>query len=246
MIDPRPEVAEAIGVFFLVFAGGAAIVGDATYGGIGVVGIALAFAFVILALVYTLGHVSGAHFNPAVTVAFAATGHFPWSRVGTYLIAQIVGASVGAFVLHWLFGEVHSVTTRVAAGLTLGEAFLVEALATAFLAFTIIGVATDRRAAPGAAGLAIGLAVGLGALFAGPFTGGSMNPSRSIGPALVAGELDHLWLYVCAPVVGAVIAMVVYELIRPGRLEIRSKEPIGALGPFPLRRTTKPSLEEDA
>lgn len=121
----------------------------------------------------------------------------------------------------------------------MAQGFLLEALATFFLAFVIIAVATDRRATQGAAGLAIGLTVGLGALFAGPFTGGSLNPARSLGPALAAGAWGDLWLYTTAPVAGAVLAMFAYEALRPGGLTIAPRGPLGALGPFPLERASK-------
>lgn len=224
MTDPRPELAEAIGVFFLVLAGcGAVGAGGAP------VAVALAFAFVILVLVYALGHVSGAHFNPAITLAFAATGHFRWRRVPSYLAAQLLGAIAAAFTLRWILGTAPGLT---APAIGLPQAFAVEFLATFLLALVIVAVASDRRVAPGAAGLAIGLAVGVGALFAGPLTGGSMNPARTLGPAIAAMRFDALWVYLAGPVLGAVAAMGTYEWLRPAHQGIRTREPLGALGPI--------------
>jgi len=233
--DYRPELAEALGVFTLVFAGCGAIMVQATTGVLGHVGVALTFGFVIVVLIYAMGHICGAHYNPAITFAFAATGHFPWRRVPTYLAAQVMGAVVAAFLLRALLGTAADVgATRLADGLAVWKGFVFEALATFFLALVIIGAATDKRAAPGFAGLAIGLTVGLDALFAGPLTGASMNPARSLGPALASGEFTHLWLYLAAPALGAVAAMATYEYLRRGRLAIEPREPLGALGRFPL------------
>lgn len=232
MRDSRPEVAEAIGVFFLVLTGGGAILASFQTGAPGPLGVALAFGFTLTVLVYALGHVCGAHFNPAITLGFAATGHFPWRRVPTYLVAQVAGATLAAFLLKQLPWPMDPLVTQPAFGVTPGAAFFLELAATALLALVIIGVATDRRAAPGAAGLAIGLAVAVGALFAGPLTGGSMNPARSLGPALAAMQWNHLWIYLVAPIAGALFAMGVYEWLRPARLTIQPTEPLGALGPI--------------
>jgi aquaporin NIP len=221
--DLRPEAAEALGVF--------------ATGSPGTVGVALAFAFVILAMVYALGHVCGAHFNPAITLAFAATGHFPWRRVPTYLAAQVAGATLGAFALRGLLGDVARVgATGLAPGVGVAQGFALEAAATFLLALVIAAVATDKRAAPGVAGLAIGLTVGLDALAFSPLTGASMNPARSLGPALASGTYADLWLYLLAPIVGAIAAMLAYEALRPGRLAIEAKEPLGALGPVEALR----------
>lgn len=235
-MDLRPEGAEAVGAFALVFAGAGAIMADASTGALGHVGIALAFGTVILVMVYALGHISGAHLNPAITIGFAATAHFPWRRVPSYLGAQALGALAAAMLLKVTIGPVAEIGTTRISLVDTWQAFLLEVVATFFLAFVIIAVATDKRAARAASGLAIGLTVALGSLFAGPFTGGSMNPARSLGPALASGVTDHLWLYLSAPVLGALLAMATYEILRPGRLTIEPKEPLGALGPIPLIR----------
>lgn len=234
MPDLRPEIAEAIGVYFLVLAGCGAIMANALGAGLGAVGVSLAFALAIVVLIYAMGHICGAHYNPAITLAFASTGHFPWRRVPTYLLAQVAGATAAAFTLRVLVGDVADVgVTAPAAGIALWKVFAFEALATFLLALVIIGVATDTRAAPGFAGVAIGFTVGVGALAFGPFTGASMNPARSLGPALASGEMGALWVYLAAPVLGAALAMTTYEALRPGRLGIEAKEPLGALGPIP-------------
>lgn len=228
MTDWRPELAEALGVFFLVLVGGAA----ASAGMLGPLGTALAFGFTIVVLVYALGHVCGAHYNPAITLGFAATGHFPWRRVPTYILAQLVGGVLGALALEAVFADITPAATHAAFFVTPAQAFFVEALASALLALVIIGVATDRRAAQGSAGLAIGLTVAACALAFGPLTGASMNPARTFGPALVTGAWSDLWIYVAAPLAGALFAMATYELLRPGRLGIEAKPPLGALGPI--------------
>ncbi|HUR68306.1 MAG TPA: aquaporin [Candidatus Thermoplasmatota archaeon] len=236
----RPELAEALGAYLLVLAGCGAIMANALTGAVGPVGIALTFGFAILVLVYALGHICGAHYNPAITIAFAVTGHFPWRRVPTYVAAQLAGGTLAALTLRLALGNVASVgATTPNAAVSLPTAFAIEALATFFLALVIIGVATDTRAARGAAGLAIGLTVALDALAFGPLTGASMNPARSLGPALASGTYGALWVYLAAPVVGAILAMAAYEALRPGRLGIEAKEPaLGALGAIP-------ALEED-
>jgi aquaporin NIP len=224
--DLRAVLAEAAGVFFIVLAGGAAILSGADP-----LAVALAFAFTVAGLIYALGHVCGAHYNPAITVAFAATGHFPLKLVPWYLAAQVGGGVAGAYALLALYGDVGAATTAIRPGLAAWQAALAEALATAMLALVIIGVATDRRASSNLAGLAIGLAVGVGALWAGPLTGGSMNPARSLGPALADLAWADLWLYVTAPFVGAVLAMLGYEALRLGERPSKG-ESLGALGPL--------------
>lgn len=226
--DLRPEVAEAVGVFFLVLAGGAAILVHA-----GPLAVSLAFGFVIAVLVYALGHVCGAHYNPAITVAFALTGHFPWARVPRYVVAQLIGAVCAAALLQLLFGSVQDVTTQVDQDLGVAQAVVVEALATFLLALVIIAVATDARAAQGLAGLAIGLTVALDSVWAGPLTGSSTNPARTLGPALIAQQWDLIALYLVVPVLGACAAMATYEWLRGGR-KPHPGEALGALGPVDL------------
>lgn len=228
MTGLRPELAEGLGTFFLVLVGGATILSAA--GGFAV---ALAFGFVIAALIYALGHVCGAHFNPAITVGFAATGHFPWRRVPGYVAAQLLGAVAASFLLRALLGNVLAVTTQVRPGLGIPAAVVVETLASFLLGFVILAVATDKRVAQAAGGLAIGLTVAVNAFWAGPLTGSSTNPARSLGPALAAGAFTDLALYLVVPFLGACAGMAAYEFLRPGRTP-RVADPLGALGTFDL------------
>jgi MIP family channel proteins len=209
-------VAEAIGTFALVFAGCGAIVVDAKTGALGHLGVAFSFGLVIMVMIYALGHISGAHFNPAVTLAFALTRHFPWARAGAYWGAQLVGAIVAAALLRGSLGEHAHVGATLPSG-SQGQAFLWELVLTFFLMFVIMAVATDSRAVGEAAAIAIGGTVGLDALFGGPISGASMNPARSIGPALVSGDLHALWLYIVAPAVGAALAGLTYQFVRGER-----------------------------
>jgi MIP family channel proteins len=209
----RSAVAEAIGTFALVFAGCGAIVVDAKTHQLGHVGVAIAFGLVIMFGIYAVGHISGAHFNPAVTFAFALSRHFPWNRAGVYWLAQLVGAIVAAAVLRGSVGN-HAHVGATLPSASQGQAFLWEVVMTFFLMFVIMSVATDTRAVGEAAAIAIGGTVGLDAMFGGPVTGASMNPARSIGPALVSGDLHALWLYVVAPLVGASIGALAYQFVR--------------------------------
>ena len=209
----RALCAEAVGTFALVFAGAGAIVVDARTHALGHVGVALVFGLVIMVMIYAVGHVSGAHFNPAVSFAFALTRHFPWQRVGGYWIAQAMGAVAAAALLRAsLGGEAHLGATLPSG--SQGQAFLWEVILTFFLMFVIMSVATDTRAVGEAAAIAIGGTVGLDALFGGPITGASMNPARSLGPALVSGDLHALWLYLLAPLAGATAGGIVYQFVR--------------------------------
>jgi MIP family channel proteins len=209
----RGLCAEAVGTFALVFAGAGSIVVDARTHALGHVGVALVFGLVIMAMIYAVGHVSGAHFNPAVSFAFALTRHFPWQRVAGYWLAQAVGALAAAALLRAsLGGEAHLGATLPSG--SQGQAFLWEGILTFFLMFVIMSVATDTRAVGEAAAIAIGGTVGLDALFGGPITGASMNPARSLGPAVVSGDLHALWLYLLAPLAGATVGGIAYQFIR--------------------------------
>jgi len=211
----RRALAEGFAAFALVFAGCGAIVADAEYGGVlGVVGVALVFGLVIMAMVYATGHLSGAHINPAVTIAFALTRHLPAREVGAYVGAQVLGALAGALVLLAVWPEQPAalgVTTPTVATLS---ALAYETLLTAVLMFVIMAVATDTRAVGPAAAIAIGGTVGLDALFGGPVTGASMNPARSLGPAVASGSYDHLWIYLVGPVAGGCLGAMAYQLVR--------------------------------
>ena len=212
----RILAAEAIGTFTLVFAGAGAVMVDAKTHALGQVGIAITFGLVIAAMIYAVGHISGAHLNPAVSFAFALTRHFPWTRVGAYWAAQLAGALAAAVLLRALLGDVGNVGATVPSGSD-GQSFVWEIVLTFFLMFVVVAVATDTRAVGEAAALAIGGTVGLDAMFGGPISGASMNPARSLGPGLVAGELSTLWIYLVAPPLGAALGALAYQLIRGQR-----------------------------
>jgi aquaporin NIP len=212
----RSLIAEVIGTFALVFAGCGAIVVGATTGALGHLGVALSFGLVIMVMIYAVGHISGAHFNPAVTFAFALTRHFPWTRTTAYWCAQVTGALLAAALLRASLGNHAHLGATLPSG-SQGQSFLWELVLTFFLMFVIMAVATDSRAVGEAAAIAIGGTVGLDALFGGPISGASMNPARSIGPAFVSGDLHGLWLYIVAPVCGATLAALTYQFLRGER-----------------------------
>ncbi|HEX8998059.1 MAG TPA: MIP family channel protein [Ktedonobacterales bacterium] len=218
-IGARPQllpacIAEGIGTFALVFAGcGAIIVNQLSRGAITHVGVSLVFGLIIVAMIYTTGHLSGAHLNPAVTLGFVLARHFPLNRLVGYWLAQCLGAIAAAEVLQALFGNVAHLGATTPAG-SLGQSFWLEALLTFFLMFVIMAVATDTRAVGQAAALAIGATVGLEAMFGGPISGASMNPARSLGPALVSGTWTAQWVYLLAPLLGAALAALLYHWLR--------------------------------
>jgi aquaporin NIP len=220
----RALAAEAIGVFALVFVGCGAIMADAETGTLGSVGVALAFGLVIMAMVYATGHVSGAHLNPAVTLAFALTRHFPWPRVPAYWAAQAAGAIVAALCLRASLGDVADIGATAPSGSD-AQAFFWEAVLTALLLFVIMAVATDTRAVGEAAALAIGGTIALASLAGGSVSGASLNPARSLGPALVSVELASLWLYLVAPLVGASAGALAYAFVR-GDAPLRDSSPV--------------------
>jgi aquaporin NIP len=209
----RAYAAEFIGTFALVFAGCGAIMVDSTTHELGHLGVAATFGLAIMVMIYALGHISGAHFNPAVTAAFAMTRHFAWRRVPLYWLAQVAGAVVAALLLRATLGDVAALGATTPSG-SVEQSFVFELVMSFFLMFVIMAVATDTRAVGEAAAIAIGSTVALDALFGGPISGASMNPARSVGPALVSGHTESLWLYVVAPIVGAAVAAIVYRALR--------------------------------
>lgn len=210
----RRPLAEFLGTFILVFAGtGAIVINQACGGVIGHPGIALTFGLVVLAMIYTFGDISGAHLNPAVTVAFAAAKRFPWKEVPPYLAAQLAGAFAASGLLKFLFPGPGTLGATLPAG-SASQSFVLEVVLTAILMLVILGVSTGAKEKGITAGIAIGATVGLEAMFAGPACGASMNPARSLAPAIVSGHLQHLWLYPVATVLGALLAVPLSQAVR--------------------------------
>jgi aquaporin NIP len=211
----RRALAEGLAAFALVFAGCGAVVANTVYdGALGAVGVSATFGLVIMAMIYATGHLSGAHINPAVTIAFTLTRHFPPRDALAYIAAQLAGATVAAFVLLAAWPEQPAALGATVPSVGVGTALLYEVVLTALLMFVIVAVATDTRAVGAAAALAIGGTVGLDALFGGPITGASMNPARSFGPALASGTWIDFWIYLVGPIAGACLGALAYELVR--------------------------------
>jgi aquaporin NIP len=208
--------AEFIGTYGLVTAGCGAIMVNAQTGALGHLGIALTFGLIITVVIAATGHISGAHFNPAVTIAFAVTRYFPWREVIYYIVAQCLGAVLGALTLRLLIGDVAALGATLPSG-RVEQSFGLEVLLSAVLMFVIISVATDAKALGAPAALAIGFTVALDALWGGPISGASMNPARSFGPAMIAGIWTDQWIYWIAPIVGAVLGALGYQVIREPR-----------------------------
>ncbi|HEY3933578.1 MAG TPA: MIP/aquaporin family protein [Gemmatimonadales bacterium] len=212
--DPRRWVAEGIGTFFLVFAGAGAVMANAaSHGVVSHVGVALAFAFVIVAMICAVGHLSGAHLNPAVTIGFWASGRFPAAEVIPYLVSQCIGAIAAATLLRETMGVVGDMGATLPS-IAIGPAFAIELVMSFALMFVIMAVATDDRVAGGTAALAVGFTVGFCALTGRTLTGASMNPARSLGPALLGGLWRAHWVYWVAPIAGMVLAAKMYEWLR--------------------------------
>lgn len=213
LITPE-TVAEGVGTFILVFAGtGAVMVNQISDGAITHLGISVVFGSVVTALIYCFAHISGAHFNPAVTLAFWQSGFFKGRMVGPYIIAQSVGAIAASAVLLFTLGSVGTLGATLPLDGNWSQSLILETLLTFILMVVILGSGLDRRAPVGFAGLAIGLTVGLEAAFMGPITGASMNPVRSLGPALVGTVWQHHWLYWIGPILGAQLAVVIYRYL---------------------------------
>jgi len=205
--------AEAIGTFAVVFAGtGAIIVNDITGGVITHVGIALTFGLIVTAMIFALGDISGAHFNPAVTLAFLAVRRISPFEAGIYCVSQCLGALSASFLLQWLFPN-HPTLGATLPTMGIGIAVVFELVLTFLLMFVIINVATGSKEKGLMAALAIGATVALDALFGGPISGASMNPARSLGPAVVSLNLNGLWIYWTAPIIGALLAVGAWHLI---------------------------------
>jgi aquaporin NIP len=203
----RKLLAEFLGTFSLVFAGtGAIVINDVTGGAITQVGIALTFGLVVLAMIYTVGEISGAHLNPAVTIAFWLSGRLPARLVAPYVAAAVFGAMTASGILHLLFPAHPSLGATQPLG-SEAQSFVLELILSFILMFVVLNVSTGAREKGITAGIAIGSVIALEALFAGKICGASMNPARSLAPALVSGHWQHLWVYLGAPILGAALAV---------------------------------------
>jgi MIP family channel proteins len=226
---PRVIVAELIGTFFLVLAGTAVAVAATL--NLPIAGlpadsltIALGFGLSLIALVFALGHISGAHFNPAVTLALASVGKFPWKYVPFYVISQMGGALLASLSVLYMFGHRAKALAYLGAtlpvkGLNGWRVVFIEAIVTFLLMLVIMAIATDKRSPKAAAGTAIGFTLAVGILIAGPLTGGALNPARALGPMIVSGKFTDYWAYIVGPVVGAILAAILYSLVLVGAEE---------------------------
>jgi aquaporin NIP len=206
-------LSEFLGTFFLVFAGtGAIVINEASSGAISHPGIALTFGLVVLAMIYTFGDCSGAHLNPAVSIGFCAAGRFELRSLAPYVLAQCTGALAASALLRALFPEDRHLGATLPAGSPV-QSFVLEILLTFFLMLVILQVSTGAKENGISAGIVVGSVVGLEAMFAGPICGASMNPARSLGPALVSGHLQHLWIYLAAPTLGALLAVPTHRML---------------------------------
>lgn len=234
--DWRRYSTEALGTFALVAIGPGAAMVAAKTSAFGVAGIALAFGLVVTIVVAATGHLSGAHINPAVTLGFWSVRRFPSRDVLPYVIAQCSGAIAASAVLAWILGPVGNLGATIPA-LTIGRSFAVEAGYSAILGFVIIAVATDERTPAAVAPFAIGATVLAGALVTGPLTGGSFNPARSLGPAVVGQIWMSHWLYWLAPTIGMIAAMHAYEWLRgASTVSVPKDVPLGVEGPVDARK----------
>nr|QNT08910.1 aquaporin [Vitis vinifera] len=208
-------IAEVLGTYFLIFAGCAAVVVNSDKNSVVTLpGISIVWGLVVMVMVYSVGHISGAHFNPAVTIAFATCKRFPWKQVPAYVVAQVIGSTLASGTLRLIFnGKQDHFPGTLPAGSDL-QSFVIEFIITFYLMFVISGVATDNRAIGELAGLAVGATVLLNVMFAGPISGASMNPARSLGPAIVSNTYRGIWIYLLAPTCGAISGAWVYNIIR--------------------------------
>ena len=207
--------AEFVGTFVMVACGCGAVAANAETGALTHPGVALTWGLVVLALIYALGDLSGAHLNPAVTLGFVAAGRFPPKDAAVYLPAQFLGALVAAGFLRLVFPEDTLLGTTLPRGGDVWRSFALELFLTWFLMLAVLRVSTGAKEKGITAGIAVGAIIGLEAMFAGPLCGASMNPARSVGPAVVSGHLEHLWVYLAAPPLGAALAVVTDRYLSP-------------------------------
>lgn len=207
-------IAEAFGTFALVFAGAGAIVIDTATGGVVThVGIAITFGLVVMAMIYAIGDISGAHINPAVTIGFFIAGRLPAATVLPYVLAQCAGAFAAALLLRALFPADELLGTTLPAG-PAWQSLVLEAVMTLFLMFVILSVSTGAKEKGITAAIAIGGTIGLDAMFGGPISGASMNPARSLAPAVVSTHVEDLWVYLVGPTLGAIAAVPLFRVTR--------------------------------
>jgi len=207
-------ISEIIATFALVFCGtGAMVINDFTGGTVSHVGVAITFGLIVMGMIYAFGDISGAHMNPAVTIAFAYAKKFSWKEVPAYVLAQFIGAFLASGILLYLFPESQTLGATLP-GLSALKVFIFEIILSFFLMVVIINVSTGSKEIGVVAGIAIGSVVLLEAMFAGPITGASMNPARSIAPAVVSGNIADLWIYILAPIIGCVLAVVSCKLVK--------------------------------
>ncbi len=213
LLNMKNYVAELIGTFAIVFCGtGAVIIDQQSGGSVTHSGIAITFGLIVMSMIYSLGNISGAHLNPAVSIAFTIAKRFPLKQLPGYIISQLAGALLASLTLKYLFPTNEFLGATMPAGTEM-QSFILELILTFFLMLVIINVANGSKEQGMFAGLAIGGVVALEAMFAGPVCGASMNPVRSIGPAIVSGHLEHLWIYIAAPVIGAALAIPTWKYL---------------------------------
>lgn len=215
ILDMKNYIAEFLGTFAMVFCGTAAMVVNDLTGVITHPGVAITWGLIVMGMIYAFAEISGAHFNPAVTIAFSYAKKFPWKEVPKYIVAQCLGAIAASLLVYMLWPASDTLGATIpAASFGIWKAFVLEFLLTFFLMLVIINVSTGSKETGTMAGIAIGGVVLLEAMFAGPMTKASMNPARSLGPALVSGNLTELWLYIVAPILGAIVAVVSCKLVK--------------------------------
>lgn len=205
-------IAEFLGTYFFVFAGTGAIVVNELTKSLSHIGIALTFGLTLTAVVFTFGHISGAHINPAITIGFLVKGDINKKDALYYILAQIIGGSLASVTICQLFGKIASLGATLPSG-SLTQSFTLEFILTFFLMIVIFGSAVHMKASKSLAGIAIGSTLALEAMFGGPISGASMNPARSLGPAIVSGNYDALWIYIVATILGAICAAFIYKFL---------------------------------
>lgn len=211
----RKYTAELLGTFALVFCGtGAIVIDQQTNGSVTHVGVAITFGLIVMAMIYALGNISGAHMNPAVTIAFTIAKRFQLKQMLPYIVSQLIGALIASVTLHYLFPQNETLGATLPSGTEM-QSFILEFILTFFLMLVIINVATGSKEQGMFAGLAIGFTVLLEAMFAGPVCGASMNPARSMAPAIISGHVENLWIYIVAPVLGASLSIPVCKFLQP-------------------------------